>query len=447
MDATAGPEMQQPSESEQQRQQRQRRYVPAWRGIPEALYEKAYQEEQLSEEERRLLLSRGDVVGKALATPYELTTAEIHEALLWPPPDVARANVQRASDGTLRSPVDLYAKGKEAIGRGEFDTLVNDAEAALLARCFSAPDDDDFYYFAKHRRMDLPASGRAYRLIFYLLGLDLAVTTAAQRRMSQRKPPASPPPSLQVQQAPSTAGKDPSSEAVEGYQRQCEAIVAASAATRRPRYDDSWMGVTRPVPETDLKTSGPWPPFNPSLEIPTASAFQLFRDDSEPRGAGTPSESHEWYLLPEDLKAAYRSRAEALRREAWIKYKTSSAATSGPPAPGEGRFVGAFDHFRHKLAPDGGFEEALERWEVLTEAQRREWETRAHEARVHHRKVWELRDLGVEEREEALAPPPLGRKRYESVEAWKARREMERGTAAGSMPDSRPTQAGEGRIP
>ncbi|KAL2131402.1 hypothetical protein VTI74DRAFT_5158 [Chaetomium olivicolor] len=77
---------------------RQRAVQAAYGNIPPSLYDKARDhQDQLTKEERQLLLSRGDVLGKALAYPDSLTTDEIHEACAWPPPDVVRANIQRAT--------------------------------------------------------------------------------------------------------------------------------------------------------------------------------------------------------------------------------------------------------------------------------------------------------------------------------------------------------------
>ena len=50
--------------------------------IPASLYKKAQtQKDQLTDDERALLLSRGDVVGRALAQPASLTPAERYEVL------------------------------------------------------------------------------------------------------------------------------------------------------------------------------------------------------------------------------------------------------------------------------------------------------------------------------------------------------------------------------
>jgi hypothetical protein len=57
-------------------------------------------------------------VGKALAHPDSLTADEMHQVLLWLPPHVVRANIQRATGGRLSTPSELYAKAKDAMDRG-----------------------------------------------------------------------------------------------------------------------------------------------------------------------------------------------------------------------------------------------------------------------------------------------------------------------------------------
>lgn len=39
--------------------------------------------------------------------------------MFWPPPDILRANVQRATGGTLSTPSELFAKAKDALDRGQ----------------------------------------------------------------------------------------------------------------------------------------------------------------------------------------------------------------------------------------------------------------------------------------------------------------------------------------
>ncbi len=78
--------------------------------IPANLYDKALKHnDQLTEDERALLLSRGDVVGKALAHPESLSLEERYHVLQWSPPDKLHAAIRTATDGALSMPEELYA--------------------------------------------------------------------------------------------------------------------------------------------------------------------------------------------------------------------------------------------------------------------------------------------------------------------------------------------------
>ncbi len=73
------------------------------------LYVKAAkQNADLTDDERTLLLSRGDVFGKALGSPDSLTIQEMHQVMYWPPPDEMRALIQRATGGALSTPGGAY---------------------------------------------------------------------------------------------------------------------------------------------------------------------------------------------------------------------------------------------------------------------------------------------------------------------------------------------------
>ncbi|KAK1852831.1 glucan -beta-glucosidase [Colletotrichum chrysophilum] len=151
--------------------------------IPKSLYIKAQnQQDRLTNEERQLLLSRCDVVGKALARPDSLTTEEMHQALLWPPPDLVLANIQRATGGQLGTPIELYAKGKDALDRGQFNTMLNDDEVALLARRFHARDDPTFSEVGMSRALAQPGLAQAAEMLSSMLELDFAVFHAALMR-------------------------------------------------------------------------------------------------------------------------------------------------------------------------------------------------------------------------------------------------------------------------
>ncbi|KAM0332421.1 hypothetical protein ACHAQA_002701 [Verticillium albo-atrum] len=114
-------------------------------GIPTALYDKARDhQDQLTQEERSVLLSRNDLIGQALARPDSLTTEEVHEVLCWPLPDVVRDNLQRATSGAISTPAELYAKCRDALERGQFDTMVNDDEVWMLTNGFRTKGDDSW---------------------------------------------------------------------------------------------------------------------------------------------------------------------------------------------------------------------------------------------------------------------------------------------------------------
>ena len=105
----------------------------AWE-IPQELYVKAWKhQEQLTADERQLLLSRGDAVGKALARPESLTPEEHNILLGWAPPDAVRAAIERASGGTLHTPGELFAKASAARLN---QTSLNDEELALMMMNF-----------------------------------------------------------------------------------------------------------------------------------------------------------------------------------------------------------------------------------------------------------------------------------------------------------------------
>jgi hypothetical protein len=163
------------------RNQQQQLMYPA---IPQALYEKArHQQSQLTDEERHLLLSRGDLVGKALVSPDSLTTHEIHEILNWPPPSVVRADIERATGGTLSTPAELYAKAKDAIDRGQLEALLSEDEIMLLSRHFHAEDSTTGSRWAA---ICAPGGVEAIVLLESRLGLDIVVVPTCRRYASEK---------------------------------------------------------------------------------------------------------------------------------------------------------------------------------------------------------------------------------------------------------------------
>ena len=138
---------------------------PAAYEIPQEVYTKAWkQQDQLTDEERQLLLSRGDLVGKALAHPELLTPEECNVVLSRPPPDVVRAAIERATGGTLHTPEELYAKAREILQNGGTGTL-NDEEVGLMALNFPADVYDAVFNSAPRNLRQIPGNDEAYNLL------------------------------------------------------------------------------------------------------------------------------------------------------------------------------------------------------------------------------------------------------------------------------------------
>ncbi|CRK12121.1 hypothetical protein BN1723_009607 [Verticillium longisporum] len=239
--------------------------------VPESLYDKARdQQDQLTQEERNILLGRNDVIGRALAQPDSLTVQDVHDLFCWPLPDVARNNIQRATGGRLSTPIEVYAKAKEAIDGGNFETLTNAAQVQLLTNGF-------------HEKIDGSCPAR-YMAAFHSPGYGHAVNLISRRLIP-------------------------------------DLISVTQAAARRqfpPRASSQPVAIATPISQADFQ-GGPWPPAS-AVEL--RSAMQIFMNDSNIRGydAGL-----RWSALPEAEKETYRTRSEAVRREAWAWYETAIA--------------------------------------------------------------------------------------------------------------------------
>ncbi|WQF89429.1 hypothetical protein CDEST_14443 [Colletotrichum destructivum] len=330
--------------------------------IPLALYAKAQSHhDQLTQDERSLLNSRGDVVGKALANPDSLTPDETHQVLFWPPPDVVRANIQRATGGKLSTPGELYAKGKDAVDRGQFATLLNEDEIALLARSFHATDDETFSPVDRSNAFGAPGAGHAVELISGRLGLDVVVFRTASlhhmHQMSQMRPMTLGLPSPGLLQSISL--REPNTTTPRSHfdpRQQPHDIIRAMAslqeehelgnvtdepvAARNREYlaalqatspqagvsistlsPSSWP-MTSPLSPADRFGSGPWPPT-----VRSRGPIDLFREDTHLSGF---SVEPGWFALSEGQRDTYRVRSETLRRKAWVENETALAAVTSP---------------------------------------------------------------------------------------------------------------------
>ncbi|KAK0639489.1 hypothetical protein B0T16DRAFT_423262 [Cercophora newfieldiana] len=152
-------------------------------GIPRDLYDKAQNhQDQLTDDERSLLLSRGDAIGKALGhpDPFALTTAEVHEVMQWPAPDVVRANVERATGGRMATPKELYEKAKGAIDDGRpLEAALDGEELRLLAQGFRASGNMGFASGAEVAALSKPGASQAMALVAKRMGCDVSVFHAA----------------------------------------------------------------------------------------------------------------------------------------------------------------------------------------------------------------------------------------------------------------------------
>jgi hypothetical protein len=97
--------------------------------IQQELYTKAqYHQDQLTQEERQLLLSHGDNIGKVLAQPNLVTDVECNDVLERPHPDAVRANIQRVTGGQMSTVAELISKARtdvQSLGKDELELMFN----------------------------------------------------------------------------------------------------------------------------------------------------------------------------------------------------------------------------------------------------------------------------------------------------------------------------------
>ncbi|OIW30113.1 hypothetical protein CONLIGDRAFT_632212 [Coniochaeta ligniaria NRRL 30616] len=149
------------------------------------LYAKAAkQNPDLTDDERVLLLSRGDVFGKALAHPDSLTIQEMYQVMYWPPPDEMRALIQRATGGALSTPGELIAKAREAIERGRLQEDLNDEEVRLITQRFW---DQPPRWFLNWGNDGCPGNEEATSLVCSRLGVDLVVVDKVRSHQARAR--------------------------------------------------------------------------------------------------------------------------------------------------------------------------------------------------------------------------------------------------------------------
>lgn len=286
--------------------------------IPIAFYMKAETtNDQLTDEERALLLSRGDVVGKALAHPDSLTLEERYAAAYWSPPNALQPAIRQATDGAADTPEALY---KLARSGPEFLAKHLSPEAQhILARRFqleTAPSNNMPF----QRWIDVPGNGNAMHLILTRAGIDLSYLACMGAAEERAKRPA-----------------------------PWDADLDNGRLKKRLMTRDS----------CDATTGNPkWPPGHPPqlgesyslffyAELKLEAAFQdkLFEDvESEVR--------KRWQALNEEQRAAYVSRSEELRTKAWDEFDEDCARKArGSPDAGTPRMkLPGFDNYVERLS-------------------------------------------------------------------------------------------------
>ncbi|KAI9154793.1 putative het domain-containing protein [Paramyrothecium foliicola] len=318
----------------EERRAERARQIPDY-GIPKALYLKAQDEhDQLTDEERALLLSRGDIIGKALAYPDSVALEEMHEVLLWPSPSVVRANIQRATGGTLSTTQELYNKGKIALTRGLLVDMLSHEEVALIARSFHSLDDTEVTIINLANAMSQPGAAQAWTLMLRRMGLDFRVWHAAlcQHTMHEHKDYRA---EMQAEQFGSTAPTrlgpsqspqvpDPTSAAPRALrpsdimraQRQLRDqlvlgnITEEEYTARQAQYQN-----TLDVCHADKHGIDDWP-----ANVNRHSPMRLFGQEMNLMIFDAETG---WFALNEDQRESYRARVEAMRREAWAWHHQS----------------------------------------------------------------------------------------------------------------------------
>lgn len=125
-------------------------------------------------------MSRGNVIGKALAHPASLTPGERNIVLGRPAPDQVRASIERVTGGQLHTVEELLAKA-----RNEVDDL-NEAEIHLMGQDYA--DDPRYGFFHRQRG---PGSPEATLLIEgvdeRVVSQQVAVRSLGLRKAAQKR--------------------------------------------------------------------------------------------------------------------------------------------------------------------------------------------------------------------------------------------------------------------
>lgn len=141
-----------------------------------------------------MLLSRGDVHGRALAKPDSLTRAERYHILGWPSPEIVERRIRKATRQTgkeLSTPKELFDKaereGTSACSRMELGLMLDHfylEKKAVRSKTKGAAsgikdgledeEGDDGYVRCRIPANSDPGNKEAYNLVFRLEGIEHA---------------------------------------------------------------------------------------------------------------------------------------------------------------------------------------------------------------------------------------------------------------------------------
>ncbi|KAK8102144.1 hypothetical protein PG984_015290 [Apiospora sp. TS-2023a] len=275
--------------------------------IPQEIYEKAgSHNDELTESERTLFLSRGDAIGKALAYPKSLTLAEKYEAMDWMSLDELHAAIRQVSGGTISQALELMAKAKASLQSLNFDEIM------LLADQFRADQNQWF------RRQQFPGNSEACRLITAQEGIDNDLFYQVQVYLMDD-------PELRKAGHARYLVAEENGETglcIQMYEpygfRQIPAHVLEpirypSPLPRREMTPEPWT--------KDLNSSGHFVPTRRDGVDSKLFMRDLMRENGAKKPLSDVELSDQYHALPAEDQSEYEARAETVRLAAWDQWE------------------------------------------------------------------------------------------------------------------------------
>ncbi len=329
--------------------------------IPAELYQKAEKHNaHLTDAERALLLSRGDVVGKALAHPEQLTLEERYQALMWSPPGVLHAAIRDATGGEWGTPEELYKLAREA--GGELARL--SAEAKRIVQGMFWVDWESATLWPRMYWMETPGNGQAMGLLYRRAGMDPMWLVLAKHALNNgfAVPVAGPALDAAVDDEEGSSGTQRpvnTQEAVAVFQRSPPVVFTGSKSYLNARlaamreYDEDGPPKKRTALQPSRSTAGSWPAGCPPPLVEPSRLFwhEVMREDAEFKGRYFEDVKAQvekrWGALSAAEQAVSVAQGEALRQQAWdeVDERTARWERGEAEMPGEGLKLPGLDEF------------------------------------------------------------------------------------------------------